>query len=215
MNIRKILSTVAVTTALLSVSVFSAQATIVFSTGGGGTGENVLFTNSVIVGNTLTTQTNAGTGILFTSDEPLAANGGQTGLTGSDGNIDSISWTLTNPLLGYTTAVFRVDPSATGGATALTITGTDQFVGGTFTQTLSIAPSGFFTVTALGNELITSITFTANGQLDLLDQVRLGGVTTIAAVPEAATWAMIILGFAGVGFLAYRRQGHGQRVRLV
>ena len=27
-----------------------------------------------------------------------------------------------------------------------------------------------------------------------------------AAVPEASTWAMMILGFAGVGFLAYRRQ---------
>jgi hypothetical protein len=28
-----------------------------------------------------------------------------------------------------------------------------------------------------------------------------------AAVPEASTWAMMILGFAGVGFLAYRRKG--------
>jgi hypothetical protein len=51
-------------------------------------------------------------GVTFTSNEPLVANGGQTGLTGSDGNIESLSWTLTNPLLGYTTGVFRVDPSA-------------------------------------------------------------------------------------------------------
>lgn len=29
---------------------------------------------------------------------------------------------------------------------------------------------------------------------------------TIAAVPEPGTWAMIVLGFAGVGFVAYRRQ---------
>jgi hypothetical protein len=27
-----------------------------------------------------------------------------------------------------------------------------------------------------------------------------------AAVPEASTWAMMILGFAGVGFMAYRRK---------
>jgi PEP-CTERM motif len=27
-----------------------------------------------------------------------------------------------------------------------------------------------------------------------------------AAVPEPSTWAMMILGFAGVGFLAYRRK---------
>jgi PEP-CTERM motif len=36
----------------------------------------------------------------------------------------------------------------------------------------------------------------------------------IAAVPEPSTWAMIVLGFAGVGFLAYRRKST-LRVRLV
>lgn len=30
--------------------------------------------------------------------------------------------------------------------------------------------------------------------------------TSVAAVPEPATWAMMIVGFAGVGFLAYRRK---------
>jgi hypothetical protein len=35
-----------------------------------------------------------------------------------------------------------------------------------------------------------------------------------AAVPEPSTWAMMILGFAGVGFLAYRRRGQN-RFRLV
>ena len=28
---------------------------------------------------------------------------------------------------------------------------------------------------------------------------------TISAVPEPSTWAMMILGFAGVGFMSYRR----------
>jgi hypothetical protein len=27
----------------------------------------------------------------------------------------------------------------------------------------------------------------------------------VAAVPEASTWAMMLLGFAGVGFAAYRK----------
>jgi hypothetical protein len=31
-------------------------------------------------------------------------------------------------------------------------------------------------------------------------------VTQIAAVPEPSTWAMMILGFAGIGFVAYRRR---------
>jgi hypothetical protein len=29
----------------------------------------------------------------------------------------------------------------------------------------------------------------------------------VGAVPEPATWATMILGFAGVGFMAYRRKG--------
>lgn len=35
---------------------------------------------------------------------------------------------------------------------------------------------------------------------------------TVTAVPETSTWAMMILGFFGVGFVAYRRQSHGLRV---
>ncbi|MBN8988838.1 MAG: PEP-CTERM sorting domain-containing protein [Rhizobiales bacterium] len=32
------------------------------------------------------------------------------------------------------------------------------------------------------------------------------GVTVAGAIPEPSTWAMMILGFAGVGFMAYRRR---------
>jgi hypothetical protein len=32
----------------------------------------------------------------------------------------------------------------------------------------------------------------------------------VASVPEPSTWAMMILGFAGVGFMAYRRRSHSQ-----
>lgn len=37
---------------------------------------------------------------------------------------------------------------------------------------------------------------------------------SVAPVPEPATWAMMIIGFAGVGFLAYRRRPAGKWVRL-
>ena len=39
--------------------------------------------------------------------------------------------------------------------------------------------------------------------------------TFTAAVPEPSTWAMMLLGFCGVGFMAYRRRREHQRFRLI
>jgi hypothetical protein len=36
----------------------------------------------------------------------------------------------------------------------------------------------------------------------------------LTAVPEPSTWAMMILGFAGVGFMAYRRSRKDQGLAL-
>jgi hypothetical protein len=54
-------------------------------------------------------------------------------------------------------------------------------------------------VTSVGNPSFPSfpIAFNENDQ---------GVWSMTAAVPEPSTWAMMILGFAGVGFLAYRRK---------
>jgi hypothetical protein len=61
-----------------------------------------------------------------------------------------------------------------------------------------------------GVVLALSATFTnAQGGNDIIQAVQL---TT--AVPEPSTWAMLILGFAGVGFMAYRRN-RPDAVRLV
>ncbi len=40
------------------------------------------------------------------------------------------------------------------------------------------------------------------------------GTVAISAVPEPSTWAMMILGFFGVGFMAYRRKGAQPQLRL-
>ena len=50
---------------------------------------------------------------------------------------------------------------------------------------------------------ITALTFTGAGNFT----GTMTPVTTdVGAVPEPSTWAMMILGFAGVGFMAYRRK---------
>jgi hypothetical protein len=36
----------------------------------------------------------------------------------------------------------------------------------------------------------------------------------IQAIPEPSTWAMMILGFFGIGFMAYRRKSQGHQLRL-
>ena len=45
------------------------------------------------------------------------------------------------------------------------------------------------------------------GTLALFTPTRVTSSEMAAAVPEPSTWAMMILGFAGVGFVAYRRRG--------
>jgi hypothetical protein len=41
---------------------------------------------------------------------------------------------------------------------------------------------------------------------ELYPSGEIRGQLGVAAVPEPSTWAMLILGFAGIGFMAYRRK---------
>jgi hypothetical protein len=69
--------------------------------------------------------------------------------------------------------------------------------------------SGNFTFSIVAT---TSVAATGQGSWDFLPvgTVQLTGIE--AAVPEPSTWAMMILGFAGIGFLAYRRKTAGLRI---
>jgi hypothetical protein len=65
--------------------------------------------------------------------------------------------------------------------------------------------------------LIGDVTLSTDGPFggQFFDQANLDGTLTVAsAVPETSTWAMIILGFAGVGFMSYRRKQNGVMLRL-
>ena len=66
------------------------------------------------------------------------------------------------------------------------------------TETLNfIATGGSTTIEFLADSFYTS-------EYTGLDNVNVSNVSS--AVPEPSTWAMLLLGFAGVGFMTYRRK---------
>jgi hypothetical protein len=116
------------------------------------------------------------------------------------------------------TTIFGVIPSAG----VLGFTFTDSTTG------LSIGNHGLIgtpSYAILGSGTLASFTpFTASGAYDLVlgfndgtgadyDDLVVGlKLSTVPPVPEPSTWAMMLLGFVGVGFMAYRRSTSGSAV---
>jgi hypothetical protein len=66
--------------------------------------------------------------------------------------------------------------------------------------------NNFFNVTAWADPYIyIDPLFAGGNQFSLLISDGIGN-TSVSSVPEVSTWAMMILGFAGVGFMSYRRK---------
>jgi hypothetical protein len=40
-----------------------------------------------------------------------------------------------------------------------------------------------------------------------------GALSIVAPIPEASTWAMLLIGFAGIGFLTHRSRRHLKRLK--
>jgi hypothetical protein len=55
-----------------------------------------------------------------------------------------------------------------------------------------------------------TVTFTSTSPAFELSNVT----ASVGAVPEPGTWAMMVLGFAGIGFLAYRRKPKAGAVKF-
>jgi hypothetical protein len=105
-------------------------------------------------------------------------------------------------------AIVGYNPSGLkgGGVTYATLFGNGTPAAGTWeTETLTYTfASG--TLTPTGQVFLYLLGY-GNNTVELFDNVRVSydnGVT--AAVPEPTTWAMLLLGFAGIGFMAYRRK---------
>ena len=73
-----------------------------------------------------------------------------------------------------------------------------SYGGGLITASFSGGP---FTEIQIQGPLSSTIFSPTN-----FEALALGSITLFSAVPEPSTWAMMILGFFGVGFMAYRRK---------
>jgi PEP-CTERM motif-containing protein len=110
-----------------------------------------------------------------------------TGITGTvDGqSIDGLSHSLGEDQMIFPTSAEVVDGSGLG------------FSVGTAGETVGIFESSNKTPAGVFEDVASNA------------RVGFGEFTVTAAVPEPSTWAMMILGFCGLGFMAYRRKQNG------
>lgn len=189
--------------AAMLVSAGSASAAVIFETGADGpANKNVQWTlddglddtvngfiNNTAVGVTAV----AGDGELITTDD-----NGVVWVTPVDGGFT----TLTFSLVGLGFEAFEVDlKDPTGGNPDWSVTfETDDGS----TQTFDDFNGGFVSAYTDDGSLIQSVTFTTNADITGVGQVRFGGVAGV--IPEPASWALMIMGFGGMGVVLRRRR---------
>ena len=124
----------------------------------------------------------------------------------SDVFVDGVNYANLILYSGTTAITFGTSPpgpSFTPYSINLSENGWHVYPGGGEVGTVAVNQTEFLAV--LGN--VTGFAIHADwrsgGDFTGLDNVRLGEIA--GGVPEPSTWAMIILGFAGMGFMGYRR----------
>jgi len=150
---------------------------------------------------------------------PAAAGGNWIAYFSTDTGTQTLTQQLSTPLTAGVTYTLSYDLYSPSNGQA------NPF-NATLSSTLDGNTLGPFNAKGFGAGWVEeSATFVANSATpDFLTISFTGlGVTgadfaidniTIAAVPEPATWAMMILGFIGVGFMAYRRRQNGSSLRI-
>ncbi|WP_199805747.1 PEPxxWA-CTERM sorting domain-containing protein [Bradyrhizobium lablabi] len=186
-------------------------------------GDNVLFNDGTQTGTTVLGHTQSGTivefsGTTFGGGTTITANGGQARIEGTaEARLTSLNWHLVGGGT-FNDLEFNINTVLNGrnggGATSVNFTLYDDNLDPFAFNSYSLANgSNFFGFQGINGQSISSIymTFIGGNGVQDVRQIRLEEVT--AAVPEPSTWAMMILGFAGVGFMVYRRRGQGQALR--
>jgi hypothetical protein len=202
----KTLMTLAAAGAALAIATTaSAAITVTPSPGAVQPAENVLtntnMTNTTVIGNT--NQTNTAVSVQSTNGETLTttASNGQARFESTDGSLDMARIFLTGGGT-FTSAEFNLF-NALGSTNSVSI-----IVNGVAQSFALGNGQNFFGIQATGTDRISTIAFDTNGTgVADLRQLRVGGVgSSVGAVPEPGTWAMMLLGFGGMGVAMRRRR---------
>jgi hypothetical protein len=146
------------------------------------------------------------TALVFTGAENIISpSNGQARIEAADGALNFLRIEPLAGLSGFTAFEANLNAGATGTATILVY---DQFgVNPASTFTVATGGQNFFNLRSINGQVITRVEVSTPTNVPLQDvrQVRIGGVTTFAVVPEPSAWALMIMGFGGVGALLRRR----------
>lgn len=159
-----------------------------------------------------------GVNIGFLTNVDTSHANGEANIKVANGD-PAMNWLLITPENGLAFNQFSFRGSLfTNVDQAVTVTITDQhdtIFAFTIDGNGNFGPYGFQAKQDT-NEYIKSVLITGNGAgFGELRHFGFGLDTTLnSAVPEPSTWAMMILGFFGVGFMAYRRKNQAA-LRLV
>ena len=148
--------------------------------------------------------------LTFTSSTNVDAKNGFASIDAiGTGNAVFKDLTITAPSGYYfTDLVFDTQK-----ASQVSITGFDgtSIVGTYSNSAVKNGLDEFLAVTTNG-KIFTSLEITSTDGFSEIKQFEISGFA--AAVPEPATWAMMIAGFLGLGFVAYRRRADARSLKI-
>jgi hypothetical protein len=191
MNIRHLIAGISLAAVLAAAP---AHASIVFS--GSTTG---CFANCTVAANFGTSASDPG-GISFTGST-------FSGLSGPSIDLGTLTLAANKDVNPVSNAFFLnvvfSQPGVGSGTFDATLTGMLNPGNGNGTVKIDFAP---LTINFAGGSFLLSVPEIDLTNTNLSDPITAAvSNSVISPVPEPSTWAMMILGFAGLGFMAYRR----------